>query len=366
LLGGELGAEVLRLEFHAEDEDIDVTDIRFMNSVVVNSLDRLELYIDGGVKIGEATRGGCAGAGGNNVFCANMESQQFVIPKGDDVDLLVRPLIKRDTHGGRSNETIQLSLFSPSSNAPAIEARGASSSNDLSQNNGDSTANGEIFIGTEFPGQNGDFPKGEMNSTVLAKFSSVEGVKIPDANDGTPPAVPIGDDAEIGAFTFTAASHNNSENGDNDAILNGIIFNVNATNVPMKAQTFRLYNKSDGSFTSCKGLYPAGQEVDGTNISGNFFVQCIDLSTSTLNTEIDDGNSETFTLNVDITQSIATTSKLLQVSLQDFDQAGATLYRTFGFNTSHIQWYDKDQSSTEQFNWIEYPETSVKSTSYRS
>ncbi|MBT5237527.1 hypothetical protein HOL63_04145, partial [Candidatus Peregrinibacteria bacterium] len=71
---------------------------------------------------------------------------------------------------------------------------------------------------------------------------------------------------------------------------------------------------------------------------------------------------------------------VLQVSISNFDDIGRTPFGSQGAaaNRSHLQWFDSDQdsgyatngsntaASDAIFNWVEYPETSIKSTSYNS
>ena len=61
LLGGALGEPVLRLQLHAENEDIDVTDLQFTSSgSIATTVDRLELFLDGAAEpFAFATVGGC-------------------------------------------------------------------------------------------------------------------------------------------------------------------------------------------------------------------------------------------------------------------------------------------------------------------
>jgi len=363
LLGGTLAEAILRLEFHAEDEDIDVTDIQLSANTQVNSIDRLELYFDGqSRKFAEATKGGCGSDSkpSTTTFCANMEGQQLVIPSGQDIDVIVRPRMKTDEQGGVSGEEFSLAVNGEAIatfNAGSIRARGLTSSNNLVANNGDNTANGEIFIGTEVPGSNSTIT-GNMSQTVLAKVSAITNAN-PYAN-GT--AVPTGV-SPIGQFKFSAAGHNNSKNGDNDVLIKTIRFDVNGTNVAINASSFKFYNKADQTVThSCQPFYIGGQPFTSDNISGVYTVLCTGIDSSAVDSEIDDGRDITLVLQADIVSpNIAASNggvSVLQTALTNFSD--------YGTDSDHIIWSDKDQSTNQTSNWIEYPETTVKSTSYNS
>ena len=378
LLGGTLGEAILRLELHAEHEPIDVTDIQFTSSgSTATSIDRIELYRDGeATKFAEATKGGCGNdtrwtsRGGSTVttFCVNMESQQLVIPDGADVDIIARPRLKTDEQGAVTNQILSLFIGSGTTvENITVQGRGAESSNDLTMSDGDSTAEGEIFIGTETAAANAIIV-GNKNLSVLSKITSITNAN-PDAN-GT--SVPTGISA-IGQFKFTAAAHNNSKNGDNDVVLSGVVFNVNATNVSITNSTFKMYNKADQTKTvTCDEFDSGGTAI--TNVgSGTMLVECKGLSASTVDTQVDEGTDSTFVLQADISnpnnQAGNGGVSVLQVTLQRFDDISNNVFGAEGASStrSHIQWRDKDQlTTTPSFLWVEYPETSVKSTSYNS
>lgn len=377
LLGGTLGEAILRLEFHAENEGIDVTDIQFTSSGSnASAVDRLELYREGeSTKFAEATIGGCGndstlstnpnGGGTVQTFCVNMENQQLVVPDGSDIDVIVRPRMKTDEQGGTSNQTVQ--FFVESGAVVSVQARGADSSNDLSVNDGDATAEGEIFIGRDSIGANARI-LGSVNKSVLSKITSITNAN-PDAN-GT--SVPTGVSA-IGQFKIAAAAHDNSKNGDNDVVLSGVIFTVNATNVSIDGGSFKLYNKADQTKTATCQPY---RQSDLTQIgssgtaSGTMLVDCNGLVTSTVDSEIDEGTDSTFVLQADITnpnnQAGNGGVSVLQVSMQNFDSLTRTAYGASVAGRSYFSWQDNDQAANATFLWVEYPETTVKSTSYNS
>lgn len=388
LLGGTLGDAILRLQFRAQDEDVDVTDIQFNSSgssTNARSIDRLELYKEGETTpFTTATIGACGnddvlavnstGGAGNTstqAFCAQMDSRQLVVKQGQNLKVIVRPRIKTDDQGATSNELIQLFLTKHrvsdnTTGSGAVRARGARSSNDLSANDAGATANGEVFIGVDSAATNLDIV-GAINRTALSKVVSITDAN-PDSASASP-SVPVGQ-TPFGQFKFTAATNANTLNGLNKFVLSGVIFNINATNVTMTPSLFKLYNKNDASTKyTCVSRYSG----DGTGIgnsgtaSGSFLVDCrgaTNTAISSVDTKVNSGDSVTFVLEGNVINAKVSSSanSTLQAAIQDFSALSNT---TFAYNTSHIEWVDQDTANT-LFYWIEYPETVVKSTSYKS
>ena len=87
-----------------------------------------------------------------------------------------------------------------------------------------------------------------------------------------------------------------------------------------------------------------------------------------MNTEIDPGSSATFVLEGEVTDSNTSTNSTLQAELQKFDDKTRTTFGvTAGATISHIEWNDDDSAGSDpEFTWVEYPETVVKSTSYKN
>jgi len=173
----------------------------------------------------------------------------------------------------------------------------------------------------------------------------------------------------FGQFKFTAASNENSLNGLNKFVLSDVVFNVNATQVAMDTDKFSVYNKNDSTQkASCTPYQPGTttQISGGANhASGAFLVSCTNLDTSIVNTTVDPGASVTLVLEGDVNNAkVGNVTSSLQASIQDFSDSGQTTYGTTS-GSSHIQWDDQDTSTTT-FTWVEYPETVVKSTSYKS
>ncbi len=370
LLGGTVGDPILRLQFRAQNEDIDVTNLQLNSSgSTASSVDRLDLYKNGETTaFASATIGGCgsddvltqnigSSTAGTVAFCASMQSRQLVVKKGQNLDVLVYPRMKTDEQGATSNQTIQLwvtkqAVSNTTIGSGAVRARGSQSSNNLEANDGDSSGEGEVFIGTDTATTNTNIV-GNINSSVLSKFTTIANAN-PDA-DNT--AIPTGV-SPIGQFKFTAATNANTLNGLNKAVLSGVIFTVNATNVDLDGSAFKFYNKADTSTKSTCSM------LGDTSSSGSLVVQCAGLPSTSVNTQVDSGQSATFVLEADVDNPKANSSNTstLQVSIDSFSDYTAA---TFGTSASHIHWLDKDTGTTP-FLWIEYPDTVVKSTSYKS
>lgn len=350
LLAGELSDAVLRLELRAEGEPIDVMRLVFTNSSpyttleLTDSISRLHLYRDGeSTAFAYATVGNCIGITGipENSFCAVMESQQLVVEDngGGSVDVLVRPEIKSDEFGAENTAKGAIRLIFDASLSATVQARGSDSSEVLQENNGDPNATSIV---------------GNPNNIVFAKIASIEDVN-PDVNGSN---VPVGLNKTIAEFKFTAANNNNTMNGRNKASINGIVFNVASSNVEFTADSFDLFNKNNPT-----------QEISctSTSLEDSFLVECNSTDNTAVDLEMDSGDSITLVLEADITNNQVNFAQgsSLQVAINDFSDRMKT---TFGIASgqSHIIWSDSaNDPFPVHFQWIEYGETSISSTSYQ-
>lgn len=373
LLAGTLGDEILRLQFHSQYEDIDVTNLVFTASGANASnfktdVSRLELYKVGATTpFAVATPAGCGtDAVASNSMCVQMKSQEFIVPKGTDTNVLVRPRLQNDENGATSGDKYALALDpTPSTTTGSVRARGLLSSNTLSANDRDGTAEGEVFVGVA-SAANSLRINGNVNYVVLSKATSITNAD-PNAN-GT--AIPTGTQRAIGQFKFSAAANDNTKNGVNKFTLSGVIFNVNATNVQLgtaansspATSTFKFYNKADTSQKATCTAAPTS--VSANAASGSLVVTCDGLLRSSVNTQIDPGTDATFVLEAQVANAKISngSTSTLQVSLQSF--ADDPYYASFGSSSSHMEWVDKDSSTSTVFRWLEYPDTSINGTSY--
>ncbi|TSC57404.1 MAG: conserved repeat domain protein [Candidatus Peregrinibacteria bacterium Greene0416_19] len=369
LLAGATGDEVLRLTFHAEYEAADVTKIHLSpEGGSAQSVDRFELYLEGALTpFATATVGG---TGSDDVppgtFTANMQSQQLLIPKGQDVKVLVKPRLKSDVDGAVIGKAVKLFLsedpvIDAATGRGAVHARGLSSSNNYAGNDGDAMDEGEVFIGTSTPAANVRIV-GIGHTVVFSKTVGIVNAN-PDPN-GTP--VPVGVSA-IGLLKHIVAANVNSKNGLNKQAYDGFIYNVNATNVSIATDSFAIYNKANSTVKA----YGTVLNTDGTpvttlTVTGSFLVLFDHLLDSSVNTVIDQGTDATFVVEANILNpKVTNQASTLQVSLQNFNDSS---YGAFGAQGSHVKLKDRDNSpatSRDQF-WIEYADSVVKSTSYQS
>lgn len=364
LLGGALGDEILRLQFHAQYEDIDVTDIVFTGSganaaSIATNVDRLELYLVGATTpFATATVSGCGNtAVAANSMCANMDNREFVVPKGSNTNILVRPRMRTDVDGAVAGHLVALRIDpTPSASTGAVRARGLLSSNDLSANTTNfSTPEGEVFIGVGSPAANAVMTS-NVNNVVLSKVTAITNAD-PNSN-GT--AIPTGTQRDLGMFKFSTAAASNLKNGTNKWTLSGVIFTVNATNVDINSDTFKIHNTADST-------QKRRCSVDQSSGSSSLLVTCQRLPTASgsivVNTELDPGTDATFVLSADVQNAKVSNSatSTLQVSISGFETPTLT---TFGAAAGRIAWLDKDNSTTTKFFWVDYPSTSINGTSY--
>jgi uncharacterized repeat protein (TIGR01451 family) len=352
LLGGETADPVFGISLRAQGEAIDVTLLTFLNSSISNSIDRLDLYKEGATTpFASATVSACGSGYGQNAYCARMQSQQLVIQKDEQVNVLVRPRIKTDSDGGRSGDLVELSLIDLFGTDDVL-ARGMSSSNILAANNGNSVADGEIFIGVATPGPNSPITV-KPSKVVMSKVVTITNAS-PDANGS---AIPTGTSRAIGQFKFSAAANQNAQNGINKVAITDAIFSVSASNVAFGTGSFKFSNKSDPTMkSSCYVL-------DSSITQPNFLIACWDIRTAGVNTEIDSGSDATFVLEADILNGKVDNSRpsTLQVSLQKFSDPTLT---GMASGLSHIHWLDKDVGSSQEFWWIDSPVSTVNGTAY--
>lgn len=379
LLAGTLGDPILRVKLHAENEDIDMTDLVINSSGgLATSVDALELWQEGATQP-LAVSGDCGSAdvlttnagtlpSVTRAFCFATDQQQLVVPKGADVKLLVRPRLKTDTNGAISGDTFALFIdhtaaANDATGTGSVRARGRLSSNNLVANDGDTSAEGEVFIGRPKAASMNMRIIGNTNSTVLSKIVTI-------ANGGEANGtVPGGADREIGSFRFAAAANANYRNGMNTPELTDLIFTVNAINVSLASNGFKIYNKaaSMSQSESCSPFSADGTPLTGT-VSGVFQVQCSIPSSSVVNSMIDSGEPLTlvFLGNVTNANTAASTGgeSILQISLNNFSDIRL---KEFGLSStmSHLRWKDRDNASATTWTWVEYPDSAVNSTTFR-
>lgn len=347
LLGGTLGDSILKVQFRAEYEPISPISIRFTAvGDGVSSVDSLELYQIGETEpVALATKGACGDYPAQ--FCTGSQ-KIFTVAEGSDHDLIIRPRMKSDVDGAISGGDITLSLDAPDS----VVAVGEFSSNTLLINSADASDEGRVFIGSATPAAHHSIT-GNKNVVVLSKIASITNAD-PNA-DGT--AVPSGTQRAIGQFKFATLAAANLKNGANKWTLTDIMFDVEAINVDLDPDSFRLFNKADPTVvTSCEIV-----DEDGSSL---LHVACFNIDQSSIISSIDPSSDVTFVLSATVRNSQVVSSAIssLQVSLSNFSNA---LVEGLASGLNHIRWIDLDAApGSGGIFWIEYPDTIVRGTVY--
>ncbi len=349
LLGGMLGDTVLRLNFRSPNEDVDVFHVQLATWDTTGvSVDRLELYKPGEITpFATATAGGCGSesvltvnpANGKAIktFCANMSARELVIPTYAEMDVFVRPRLKTDVDGAISNESL---TFWVPSRAGAVKARGVTSSNQLTDNDGDTLGEGEVFIGVNQPGT-GVHITGNQNRSVLSKIILIyNAVTFPN------PQIMAYEFQEIGRYRIGTTNHNNTKNGMNKPVITDLLFSVTSSNVGFDPSTFRIAASSN--YTERKNC-----SVVSGGAAGETLVECRGLSFTV---------DPTLDVSLQVTVTSGNGSSWLKSSLTNFTNV-ATSFGA-GADQGRIRWEDKDTSSTAFF-WVDQVDASASSPTYR-
>jgi cysteine-rich repeat protein len=382
LLGGVLGGAVARFSFEARKEDIDVTNLNITVKSYNNAgmaVDRLELYFTGATEpFASATVGGCGAQTvpgmEHRTFCAVMNNQEFVVPQGEQMHVLVRPVMKSDADGGYiNNNGVNFTLIPGYGSETEgltyrpVGARGLTTQETLLDNDKDGVFEGEVVVGrtslAAYPEASYDLEmETQKHHIVLSKLASIENAN-PDFN-GT--AVPSGSQRAVGQFRFTTFANTNTQNGVNKVQLRDLYFTVLADNVEVNDTNPKMYNKADANMKQdC-------QFMSGTVAPNTRLVRCTGLENSVVLTALDAGSSNVFVLQLDITNPKINSAlpSVLGVSLSDFSDINKPLLNENGDVVSHVRWLDKDAGTQpsnvgpQSFTWFDLPYDTVKSTLY--
>ncbi|MBM3227762.1 hypothetical protein FJZ27_02765 [Candidatus Peribacteria bacterium] len=333
LLLGERSDAVMRVVLLARDEDIIVE--RFGVDGVPTSVDRLEFYDPGAAEpFVTARSGGCSVL----IVGRMCTSIPFTVKRDVPRRLLMRAILKSDAEGGGSETTLSLSVSESSGTPHALEARGAQSGAELSQNDGDAAGEGEIFVGAAFTGGNVAIT-GSTHDIVHSKIGSIDNAHA-DADDSP---IPVGS-ATLGSFRFTALQNRNSRNGFNDVVVRTLVFRVTASNVEVDVNAFRLYNVLDASVST-----PCSANRSMLDIT----VTCEAIADA-LASVVSPGRSVTLALRGSVTDpQVLSGGSSLQVRLASLSDRS-----TLGV----VDWHD----GVRLLQWVELPVTTVRSTLYRT
>ncbi len=348
-LAGVLGDTALRLNFRSPNEEIDVYQLQISTwDSTASGVERLELY-----KLGEVTPFAMAtvAACGNEpvltvnptnaksirTFCANMQAKELVIPTYQEIDVLVKPLLKTDTDGALSGESMTFWLPNRSG---TVKARGVGSTNTLTPNDGDTIGEGEVFVGTN-TATVGTNVVGNPNQSVLSKIILIFNAA------SNPGRVMVGPGQEIGRFRVGTTNNTNVKNGLNKPVVTDVIFAVASANMTMDTATFTISSSADFLAKKPCSVVPGGA-------AGEVLVECRNLSYEA-NPTLD------ISLQVDLT-SIGLSNAWIQSSLKNFADINNL---QFGPNPgqSRLKWLDSD-AFTKDFLWVEAIEPIVYSTKF--
>ena len=324
---------LLHLKFRADAEDVIVKELAIEG--VPSTVEYLSFYTDGSTSPFAKARLVDCSTVVTGRFCTDTD---FTIPKSGERMITVKALLKPDELGAVSGQSVALSVSAATSSTVAIEAQGFYSGQQLSQNDGSASGDGEIFVGTESVAS---------NSLITAPSHTVVLAKIVDVTNSNPdPDNSLINEGEmmISQFAFRAADHNNASSGYNEAEITKLVITVSAVNVAFDAGEFVLLNTQNLSVVSA---------CTASTTTGTISVTCDNLDSSAVSTQISRGDTIHLTLRGTITDSqIDSGTSILQSSLQNLSNPGVT---------GTITWTDEETS----FGWVDIGKTTVKSTVYR-
>lgn len=324
---------LLLLTFRADAEPINVKQLAIEG--VPSSVESLEFLIAGSSQPFATGRGINCDTIVSGRFCTDKD---FTIPKGGEQLVVVRAVLKSDEFGAVSGQSFSLSLSSATSSTVAVKAEGGQSGQSLEQNNGNSAADGEVFIGTDAPAANSGIT-GPTHTILFAKIADITNSNT-DA-DNTPIT---GGGMTFAQFAFRATDHSNTSAGPNSAEISKLVFTVSAVNMAFDASSLYLYNTQNSGVTSA---------CSASGTTGTITVTCDNLDSNSIETAISPNDTIHLALHGTVTDAqLATGTSILQASLQNLSNPGIT---------GTVQWNDGETTS----GWVDIGKTNVKSTNYR-
>jgi cysteine-rich repeat protein len=333
LLASKLSDTLLKLKFRADSENIKVQELAIEG--VPGSVDHLEFFTEGTTTSFATARKASCSTGAADKYCMDGE---FIVPQSGEKIILVKADINADDLGAVSGENITLSLSDATSGGVAVEAEGFYSGQQLDQNDGDASADGEIFVGTNVVAANGAITAA-THKILLAKVLDIENSNT-DADDSVVPTGGI----TFAQFNFSAEDHENNVGGSSAVEITKLEFTVSATNVEFDGAAFYIFNPLNTAIT---------ESCTTTGTTGAFTVTCSALDASSVSTYISQNDSIDLGLHGTITSSQASPGvSILQTSLNSLSNPA---------NTGTVEWTDGDTS----LGWVDIGKTNVKSTVYR-
>ncbi|MDP6561337.1 MAG: S-layer homology domain-containing protein [Candidatus Peribacteraceae bacterium] len=324
---------LLLLKFRSDAEDVKVKELAIEG--IPTSVDHLLLYESGSPSAFATARLVNCDSVVTGRFCSDNE---FIVPQNGEKSIVVKASLKSDDTGAVSGQSVSLAVSAATTGNVAIKAEGFYSGQQLLQNDGNVSGEGEIFIGTETV---------TSNSLISAPTHTVVLAKIVDITNTNPD--PDGTNITAGAMTFAqfafrAGDHENSSNGFNTAEITKLVFTVSAVNMEFNSDSFYLYNIQNSSVIS---------DCTGSATTGTITVTCDGLDTSSVSTSISRGDTIQLALHGTVTASqVEAGVSILQANLQNLSNPGVT---------GTINWTDGETS----LGWVDIGKTNVKSTNYR-
>jgi hypothetical protein len=338
---------VLEETLRAESEDIGVrkAQIQVMNGYA-ESIGYFMLYVSPSVPgsdfpIANATRGGLGtdpSPEGYVTFQANLLSDQLVIAEGTQRTLYWVPVVDSENNGAIAGQQIQAFV---AAQPMTVQAVGMESSN---------------AILPTFDRE----PVGPNNEVRFSKVSWVENVD-PNAN-GT--AVPTGNDRVVSQQKWTANGNPNYYNGQNDAVVDGLVYTIVASNILV--DDVKLFNKADPTiFVGATQLFDTmtGSVITGP-ATGTFYALFDGLDAAAVETSIDSGADTTLCLSMDVLNPKldATKVSVLTIGLDSFSDPA----NDFDWAGNHVRLLDTDHVMSQDYNWLDLAMgvTSISGTAY--
>ncbi|MFH1670579.1 MAG: S-layer homology domain-containing protein [Patescibacteria group bacterium] len=332
LRAGTLSEVLLRLSFRADGEDIEVENIAIAGGS--SFIDELELFEEGETQSFATASSIKCDVRTEGQFCA---SKRWIVKQNSKKDILIKAFVRPDSPKDVSGETFSLYLTTGTSPQPAVRAVGKGSNETLNQNDGDSSAEGEIFIGRNSAGANTTIA-GPMHEITASNIIVIKN----DHNDPNGTAIPIGN-VTFAAFKFEASAKASSESF--PVHIRDLEFKLNAANVTIDPATVAIYNKLNPNST--KGC-------SASDNTGNITITCSNLETSSIGTTINQGSSVTLALRAHIISAQTNIgAATLQASLRNLGNRS---------NGGTVEWDD----GTTTFDWVDIEVERVESTLYRS
>ncbi|OIO53514.1 hypothetical protein AUJ46_04935 [Candidatus Peregrinibacteria bacterium CG1_02_54_53] len=335
LLSGGGTTDLLRLSFRATDEDIVVRRIAITGAT--DAIAELLFFMPGETTpFASASTSGCR-TPATGKLCAVVN---FTVQKDILRDVIVRASLKSADDGAASGDAVALTLSADTALTDvAIEATGVASQQDLVQNDGDFSAEGEVFIGRSAAGANSAIT-GPTHDVVHTSLRSIEDV----SSDLDGSAIPVGL-RTIGVFRFSAHDKPAIARASRNLTLTTLTFDVTATNVFLSTGSFVLMNMVAPSVAA-----PCIE----TARTGSIRVTCSNFGNYGVNAIIPFGDYVDLGLKgfIDSTQNVSGGTSLLQVSLTSVNDRASS---------SSVEWND----GTSTFTWVDFIETDVRSTLYR-